>query len=260
MELENITVRFCHFGKFENSRNDGEKHIKELPWFSVVQATTGYYSFGLNGRQQKDMKPGECFIAPALARQEITHHTDRQSGLMSARWVFMDVIVNGSIPFDFAYSLPNIPEPEACKNISNIFDRAFASNTIIDHKICCYEILKILLPYAVENTNRELRIETAVSYIHEHFHGQLTVDEIAASVNTSAPNLYRLFKKAVGVSPIEYCNSLKLSHACMLLEQSTHSIEKISEMCGVSDPFYFSKMFKKKFGVSPASYRKQYAK
>ncbi len=257
MKIENITVRYCRTGGFEGVQNEGIKHIKELPYLSVVEATEGHYSFGLGGETPKDLRCGESFIAPSLTRQEITHHVDAGSGHMTARWVFLDVIINDSIPFDLAFSLPTYPDPALCQAIHTALDAIFAARDILEKKMGCYALLRLLLPIATPRGRREARIETALNYLQKHFKEHLTVETLAGVVNMSAPNLYRLFKKEMGTSPMEYCNSLRLSHACMLLEQGNATVEEVSAVCGVGDAFYFSKLFKKKFGLSPAAYRKR---
>ncbi len=256
MKIENITIGYFCTNGFDHIPNEGTRHIKELPYLSVVQATEGHYAFGLNGGEQREVPCGDCFIAPALARQEITHHMDPASGCMSARWVFMEVFVNDTIPFDLAFTLPPFPDKLLCRRIGVVFDRIFTAEQVIDRKIGCHELLKLLLPHAEEISRRDPQIEEAVHYIRDHFKERLTVEEIASVTGMSPPNLYRRFKAAMGTSPMEYCISLRLSHACILLTQSTYSIETIAGICGMGDPFYFSKMFKKKFGVPPMVYRK----
>ncbi len=255
MQLENITVRYCQIGKFENALNDGVKHIKDLPYLSVVQPTQGWYSFGLNGQPQQRVDTGACFIAPALARQEITHHADLALGTMSARWLYLDILVNDHTAFDLAFTLPVFPNRELCGQTSALLDDIFAADNVIDRKIGCYRLLRLLLPCAAQKTSRDPRVETAIAFIRDNYRERLTVEEIAAAVSTSPPNLYRLFRQRLGTSPIEYCNTLRLSHACALLTQGGYSVQQVADICGVGDPYYFSKLFKKKYGVSPSCYK-----
>ena len=60
---------------------------------------------------------------------------------------------------------------------------------------------------------------------------------------------------AYGVSPMKRLAQVRLDHACELLTTTTNRIGEVGEQLGFSDPYYFSRVFKKVMGVSPKSYR-----
>lgn len=72
----------------------------------------------------------------------------------------------------------------------------------------------------------------------------------------------KLFKKETGVTPHEYLISKRMERARELLSgrltnrYSNYSVSQIAELCGFSEPLYFSRVFKKRFGVSPSEYKK----
>ena len=69
--------------------------------------------------------------------------------------------------------------------------------------------------------------------------------------------LRKLFLQKRGITPHAYLIQKRLHYAKQLLllrETSNLSIQEISKMCGFSDPFYFSRIFKKNFGISPHQY------
>ena len=74
----------------------------------------------------------------------------------------------------------------------------------------------------------------------------------------SVRNFQRIFKEATGMSPNNYLLEMRIQRASKLLTETDTAIYNISEQVGISDWFYFSKAFKKKFGVSPLNYRKQH--
>lgn len=68
--------------------------------------------------------------------------------------------------------------------------------------------------------------------------------------------LKKLFKKETGMTPLQYLTKKRLENAASTLA-SMYGKANISEtamMCGFSDPLYFSRLFKKQYGVSPRNY------
>lgn len=77
----------------------------------------------------------------------------------------------------------------------------------------------------------------------------------------SAPYCYdylcRLFRQELHTTPHKYLTDLRLQSAADALRLNPgSSISEIARLCGYSDPLYFSRMFKKRFGVSPREYAK----
>lgn len=93
---------------------------------------------------------------------------------------------------------------------------------------------------------------------------QLIEDNIADpdfNVNTlveksgiGTKQLYRLIKKLVGVSPVDYIRRMRIQKAAMLLEQNKFTVSEVMYMVGFSTPSYFSKCFQAHFGCKPSDY------
>lgn len=94
------------------------------------------------------------------------------------------------------------------------------------------------------------------SYIEQNIDHRITIEEIAAGVGCSPSALYNNIRKFYGKTAGEYITGKQLEHAAHLLAQTDKSIEQISLETGFSSAQYFSKMFKKKYEISPLKYRK----
>lgn len=88
-----------------------------------------------------------------------------------------------------------------------------------------------------------------------------SIRELCNKMGYNIDYVRRCFKLETGETPLEYVTSLRLQKAKKLLEQKLFiSIQNVASECGFNDCFYFSKMFKKKYSVSPREYKKQFLK
>ncbi len=107
-----------------------------------------------------------------------------------------------------------------------------------------------------EATGYSLEISQAISYISEHYTADISLKTLADHVHLSANYLSNLFKKEVGQKFVDYINALRIEQAKKLLLTSSKRTLQISDETGFSDSAYFSKVFKKATGLSPAEYRR----
>lgn len=77
----------------------------------------------------------------------------------------------------------------------------------------------------------------------------------AEMCGVSESYFYLLFKRSLGVSPVEYRNRIRVQNACSLLESTSMSVEEIAAAVGFETAFYFSRIFKKLLGIPPRRYR-----
>lgn len=70
--------------------------------------------------------------------------------------------------------------------------------------------------------------------------------------------LKKMFKKETGMTPLQYLTDRRLENAAAILRTyvGIGNVSETAHMCGFSDPLYFSRLFKKKYGVPPRDYIK----
>lgn len=120
-----------------------------------------------------------------------------------------------------------------------------------------FSILSEILPQlnSVKSKAVDARIKASVEYIEKHFTENISIDTLASICNMSVSRFYPCFKKAMGVTPIEYINKHKINHAIILLAENTLNIEEISEKCGFESAAYFRRVFKKVTEKTPRDYK-----
>ena len=101
-------------------------------------------------------------------------------------------------------------------------------------------------------------VESALRYMRSNFNKKIDMDELAERVFLSHSGLIWKFKKELNTTPSNYLSILRLRYAKQLLLNHPYSITEISEMCGYSNPYYFTNAFHKYSGMSPTEFRKRY--
>lgn len=103
----------------------------------------------------------------------------------------------------------------------------------------------------------DARLLRAVDYIEENYTENITVDQLAAVCQMSTSRFFPCFKKAMGVTPVDYMNHVRVRMAIIaLMHSEDFSIESISEKAGFESAAYFRRVFKRITGKTPREYRR----
>lgn len=101
-------------------------------------------------------------------------------------------------------------------------------------------------------------VKESINYMKKNIDKFLKIDELAKHQNLSVSRYSERFKEKTGYSPIQYYVQLKIQKSCQLLYFSDLSIKEICQQVGFSDPYYFSRVFKKLMGIAPSQYKATY--
>lgn len=100
-------------------------------------------------------------------------------------------------------------------------------------------------------------IQKAVHYMREHHQESLTLQEISGIFGLSSSYFSHLFKKETGINYIEFLNEIRLEAVLRDLKNSNDKIVVVAEKHGFHNLEYFSRLFKKTMGISPAKWRQE---
>ena len=98
-------------------------------------------------------------------------------------------------------------------------------------------------------------LENAVQLINKHKFEKLSLDELAQCCHCSRSSFEKKFRRVFGTPPGQYLLNLRLSAAETMLRESDDSCAQIAESCGFANQFIFSRLFSKRYGISPRDYR-----
>lgn len=109
--------------------------------------------------------------------------------------------------------------------------------------------------FTFESYDKNAIVDTIISYLQNNYMNKISVDEIAKNTYLSSTYISKIFKELTGESIINYLIGIRLNKAKEILEEGYFTIQDVSKIVGYSDAFYFSKLFKKRFGCSPSQYK-----
>jgi AraC-like DNA-binding protein len=104
---------------------------------------------------------------------------------------------------------------------------------------------------------RDAQVRSAIAHLHAEPARAWTLESLAAAAGMSRTGLAERFREAMGDTPLSYLRTLRLQKAMQLLADTAWPLDRVAEAVGYSDPFGFSKVFKRELGVSPREFRRR---
>ncbi len=182
-------------------------------------------------------------------------------------FAFMNVFFNRSDDFK---NLLDRNNPE----ISAVREKFLKIKTECEEKRACYKaevknllvsvLISVFRSFNLARLDKPLssasgemeELQKAIVYIHEHFDGEIKLDDIAAAACLSKFHFIRLFKASYNMTVWDYINIKRVDAAINLLSTTSDSVINIALKCGYGSPANFNRIFKKITGTTPKDYRK----
>jgi len=110
----------------------------------------------------------------------------------------------------------------------------------------------------IDKNHPHIIIRKTKKYVLENLSMPISIAEICDKFQVSKSHLFYLFKNEFDISPLNYFTNLKMEIASNYLLITKMNVKQIALSLGYDDPYYFSRLFKKKYLVSPVNYRNNY--
>lgn len=100
------------------------------------------------------------------------------------------------------------------------------------------------------------RFDLIFKYINENYSQKISTSDLSKIVHVSVYHFCRIFKQITGKTSTEYINMIRMEKACDYLRNRNLNITEIAIRCGFDNMNYFSRLFRKKYSMSPTQFRK----
>lgn len=239
---DNLSFRILMTDRFFHKK--GIFHVKARSYAAFSYRVSGTASFEINGKSMS-AKAGDVLFVPADTPYKVEYS------------------VGESIVVHFEYcsypeaeniSLSNPSEIEA--RFERLMEAWNSRHSTNQAKSIIYDILERIANDQKRSID-DSSVSACVQYMEKHFcDPDLDIEAVCSVSFISASGLRRAFSKYFGISPGQYLIALRMNRALELLKENTHSVKEIAFACGFTDEKYFSRAFKKRYGVPPSHFRK----
>ncbi len=162
--------------------------------------------------------------------------------------LFSRAAIEGGLSPESSLSLADryFQSVDAAKNISELSSIAYTLQRDYVERV-----------HAVRSSGVSREMEGACAYIANHLEEEITLQDLARSTGYAEYYFSKKFKQETGMSPADYIRSKRLERAASLLKTTDMGIQEIAAQLQFCSHSYFTDSFRRKYGVSPAKYRKE---
>lgn len=145
--------------------------------------------------------------------------------------------------------------PRIRDDISALTKGGFAYTDNPDEKTCHY-IMDLWYAFVGNSEKKQIPLQATYDYLCTHFCEDISIQDLAKSCGYTPPRFIAIFNKYYGAPPKNIILQKRIAKAQQLLLQTDLSVGEVSLACGYEDALYFSRVFSKYCGISPAQFRK----
>ncbi|RAV02049.1 AraC family transcriptional regulator [Paenibacillus sp. YN15] len=98
------------------------------------------------------------------------------------------------------------------------------------------------------------QVEQAIRWLTLQYSQQISIEHMAQTLGYHRTHLSKMFKRHTGMSPMQFLLKIRMERARLLLGEPL-TVEQVAASVGFPDALYFSKQFKKWYGLAPTDYR-----
>jgi len=258
--IDLMWLRYC--GLLPKARSSYSRHAHDEYEFHYIVGGRG--SFELRGRWLS-IRPGYFFYTRPLTEHRAAAPSDGDYLLQYVAFLELDPELDAGTAADLETHVGE----GTLHRLGDRYHEFFAQISRLSEAAEAHErraatfkfaaLLYELLAGTPASDYGHPAVERALEFMRSHVGEAYGLDEVVSAIGLDKSYFIRLFKKRVGVPPMKYATSLKMSAAANLLHTTQEPLSTVAAQVGFSDEYHFAKRFKQWSGVPPGAYRSRRA-
>lgn len=229
----------------------------------ILFCAKGSGTLEYDGKKIK-INAGDYFFLP----KDKSHAYYPDEELWDVRWIAFEGSACDEILVKFGMTSPIVITPAAETTMEKTFDKMVISQEN-DFLYCDYTCSGLVYDYLIEfhrhmDSNADSTRSRHVSmllpvlrFMHDNFSSDISMTQLSEIIGVTPQHFCRIFSKTMNVRPNEFLTQIRLNEAKQLLRNKDVSVSDAAIKSGFRDAGYFSTVFRKHEGMSPAEYKKK---
>jgi len=252
-------------GWYPKARYHYRDRINGAPEDHLMMCLGGHGYVVVNGKKSH-LHDGELLIIPRNCQHTYWAAEDRA-------WSIYWMHFRGEDSSYYVDRIPHVGEPVSIdqatrdeavllfRDCLQTLESGYTLPTLIYAAQSARHILSLLLfrnsalPMKQRTGRHRLNCEEVIEYMRSRIVDSVRLEEFATEAGLSVSHFSEMFREQVHQSPMSYFTQLKIRAACRLLDLTGKPVKVVAMETGYTDPYYFSRVFKKIMGISPEKYR-----
>lgn len=248
-------------GGCEHTQPEFEINRKDFPYYSIEFVAKGSGQVTLKGDSYA-LEPGVVFSYGPGVSQYITSNPDKPmikyfidftgSGAKQSVEQYLSPL-GTAIRINRTDEVVRILDELITHGLSDSPYKAMICSSLLEYLI--YRLADMTVSTEGTPDRAFITYQHCRQYIKEHFVKLNSLEDIALACSIDGAYLCRLFRKYDTQSPYQYLLHLKMAYAAQCFQQPEMLVKEVAFKLGFSDPFHFTRAFKKVFGICPQAFK-----
>lgn len=254
-----VQTNVCSLQKFETGYTLAPRTVSD---YNLIQVSRGHVVWVID-TIKFDLRPGDFVIVPP----GVGHHGYSATRNITLTSIHVEVRLPGGQDVFTLLNPPRFQHAPLNGRLSGYFQgatREFARTEEGDAHLMLRGWVHLLIrELFIQNDKAGLLrpgvgdpvVMRVLDELNRYSRRPVQLSELAARSGFSPQHLNRVFQKALGMTPLQYLNKMKMERAAAQLREGRLTVNAIGKGLGLEDPYYFSRIFRQQFGLSPVQYR-----
>ena len=259
---EYIMVNNCDISR-RSLRNKSDVYItlreNGRPDYYILYVISGRILAEINGSDAEAL-PGDVIVYYPNEKQKLTYYREDKTENF---WIHFTGYAVPEILSQCGFSKSGVYRGGVSRLAEEIFTQIMLAQKLNNEKIHVNSLFLQLMD-ALSGSRKEItpdsassRVLRAVMQLSWERRAPKKIPYYAAMCGMSTARFAVVFKEATGRTPTEFLEDARMEDAKKLLDKTTLTVSEVSASVGYRDPLYFSRIFRRRFGVPPTEYRKR---